>query len=272
MNCSDTISRVTLQAVAGLPDFWPRVRRAPHRLLALDYDGTLAPFHVIRERATPLPGIKEALAAIRDHPETRTDLALLSGRPAWQVLELVGRDLHIPIYGAHGWECIRPDGSEERFSLSATEDEGLAAAIIIGVDAGYEEKLERKSASVALHTRGLMNALDIEDRIRRLWQPLTESHHLVLMTFDRGLELRARGRHKGVALAELYASMPPETLAVYVGDDTTDEDAFRVVKPHGLGIKVGLVGETEATGRLADPAAVLRFLQDWYQVTRAANN
>jgi trehalose-6-phosphatase len=110
---------------------------------------------------------------------------------------------------------------------------------------------------------------EIELRFMELWRPIAEEHRLSVMRFNRGVELHALGRSKGVALADLYRQMPPDTLPVYIGDDTTDEDAFHYVKSHGLGIKVGLAGATEATGRVPDEAAVLAILRDWLHVTAA---
>ena len=53
----------------------------------------------------------------------------------------------------------------------------------------------------------------------------------------------------------------PEILPVYIGDDTTDEDAFRALAGHGIGIFVGPPEASTTAGyRLDDPAAVGRFL------------
>ena len=86
------------------------------------------------------------------------------------------------------------------------------------------------------------------------------------MTFNRGVELRASGHDKGTALAELCSAMPPGTLPVYIGDDATDEDAFRYLRPLGIGIKVGMENDTAAVGRVPNPASVLRLLRGWSQL------
>jgi trehalose-phosphatase len=58
--------------------------------------------------------------------------------------------------------------------------------------------------------------------------------------------------------------MPPGTLPVYLGDDTTDEDAFRALGREGVTIRVGDSGSpTAARHRLRDPDEVLGFLQRW---------
>jgi trehalose-phosphatase len=254
--------------IEGIPDFWIRVRQAPHRLLALDYDGTLAPFRVERDLAKPLEGVWEALDTIRQLPTT--SLAILSGRPAHQVRTLLGGDLPIPIYGAHGYELLHPNGHIKRFGLSNQQVEGLAKARTAAVDAGYESALEQKATGIALHTRGKSRPEEMEELILVVWKPLADQHDLNIMQFDGGVELCALARHKGLALADLLRQMTPGTLPVYIGDDTTDEDAFQYVRSIGLGIKVGHPREhTTALGRVPDETAVLAILRDWPIATRA---
>jgi len=76
--------------IAALPEalgsaaLWRRIRAAGERLLALDYDGTLAPFTVERMAGRPLPGALAEIERIRDQGGAR--LALLSGRPLDELL------------------------------------------------------------------------------------------------------------------------------------------------------------------------------------------
>ena len=127
------------QPVSGVPDFWERARHASHRLLALDYDGTLAPFRIRREEAVPLPGVMEALTGIRNRGDTT--LAILSGRPARDVLGFIGRSLHVAIIGSHGWEILHSDGTDEVMTPSHTQFQGITRAVILAVNAGYEDQL-----------------------------------------------------------------------------------------------------------------------------------
>ena len=88
--------------VQGVPDFWTRVEAASEVFLILDYDGTLAPFRVDRMKAVPLDGVLEAIMTIRDSGRTR--MALVSGRPLSELLELTG-DLGVTMVGSHGFEA-----------------------------------------------------------------------------------------------------------------------------------------------------------------------
>ncbi|HEY3294080.1 MAG TPA: trehalose-phosphatase [bacterium] len=248
--------------VDGVPDFWTQVRAAPHRLLGLDYDGTLAPFHVIREAAVPVPGVKETLLAIRD--ETDTTVILLTGRPAKQVQALLGAEVKIPIIGSHGSEVLNADGSVRLLPPEMRQQDGLRRAWKSAVEAGYGSRLEKKLASIALHTREAPDAAEIETTVEERWWPLTFDHNLEILRFNGGIELRARGRNKGIAFAAHFAAMPSGTLPVYLGDDATDEDVFQTIRLRGIGIKVGDgISPTAAAGRLSGPPAVLDLLKNW---------
>jgi trehalose 6-phosphate phosphatase len=253
--------------VIGLPDFWTTVRSARNRFLGLDYDGTLAPFHVDRMRARPFPRIRETLKALQ---ETKaTTLAVISGRPVAEVLNLLG-NLKITLIGSHGYELLRPDGTLMVRDPRPEQQEGLRKARGLAVGLNLEGRLEPKVASIAFHTRGMRDemASRLEAQIFAACSGITHEHGLECREFNGGVEIRATGWHKGDALSSLLATQPEGALAVYVGDDETDEDAFKAIQAHGIGIRVGKPGvRTAARGFLADSQAVLDFLGTWLSVT-----
>jgi trehalose-phosphatase len=83
------------------------------------------------------------------------------------------------------------------------------------------------------------------------------------------MEIRAPDRNKGDAVRILLEEEPEEAVAAYLGDDRTDEDAFKALKGRGLGI---LVAEeprpTEATVLLKPPDGVIDFLRKWKEKRR----
>jgi trehalose 6-phosphate phosphatase len=261
-------SEQPLPPVEGIAGFWTRVRNAGRRFLALDYDGTLAPFRVERREAKPLPGTVELLTAIAASASTR--LAVVSGRPLADLVELVGT-LPIEMVGAHGFEMRNARGEVRRVLPDQFQTEGLESAFGSAVAAGFTSRIERKSGGIAFHTRGIPQADDAARAAHRLWEPIAERHRLELREFNGGVELRATGVNKGTALSEMLRRESARTLAVYVGDDETDEDAFRVIRGRGLGIKVGgMAMRTAARGRLTDCEAVRDFLRAWYHTAHAA--
>jgi trehalose 6-phosphate phosphatase len=235
---------------------WRRVQTARHRLLMLDYDGTLAPFHVDRDRAVPLPRTLEILKAIA--AEARTRLAIVSGRPLLEMEHLVG-PLAATLVGEHGWEERLPDGVVERCPLSPEQAALLDRAETLVRTRTGDAELERKRTGVVFHTRGLPPALarTREDEVAAVWGPLAAEGGIRLEHTDGGLELRLHERNKGTAVLSLIARAPTGVLGVFVGDDVTDEDAFAAVRPWGFGVRVGATDRPSlATARLLSCTSV----------------
>lgn len=254
------------QSIDGVPEFWSLVSDARTRALFLDFDGTLAPFAEDRHKAYPLEGVPALLDRINDSPGT--SLVIVSGRPVSEIQRLLDRDT-IPIVGTHGFEYFRPGHGIKIWDLSPERTKVLDLAEIAGQRIAGEDRVERKVATVALHTRGLPvedSALDIqafESEIKLLIEP----GDFEIRRFDGGTELRALGRDKGAAVSELITRTADVDFVVYVGDDDTDEDAFRALPEFGIGIKVGSPGvATAAQGRLSTCEAVRQFLWTWTQI------
>lgn len=260
--------------LATIPGFWSVLRNSEKKLLALDYDGTLAPFHSDPMKAYPLPEIKELLVAIRRMENTR--LAIVSGRPVFEVLTLLG-DMGITLIGSHGFEIRLPDGDLIVRNPTPSQLSGLKEAFRLAGQLGLGVRLEKKIASVALHTRGMTAELatEVEARMFDKWSDLAPLHELECRNFNGGVEIRALGLNKGDAILTLLEDQPEASFNVYIGDDDTDEDAFRTLLEHraGFGIRVGdPEAPSAAAGCLPDCEAVRLFLKMWLTVTAAEHN
>jgi trehalose-phosphatase len=250
----------------GIPTFWDDLASANETALLLDYDGTLAPFHVDRMAARPLPGIVDAFSQVADLPHTF--LAIISGRPVDELLTLLeARDIQIA--GSHGYERFTPGVGTRSAKLRDGQHDVLAEAERTARRTLPAEHVERKIGSVAVHLRGYsqVEADRFAQRILEQWQLINQPGLSEIRLFNGGIELRATGRHKGIVVQELLDELPSDTFAVYIGDDETDEDAFRVLKRHGIGIRVGEPDfPTAASGRLASCEAVRQFLCSWIEI------
>jgi trehalose 6-phosphate phosphatase len=90
------------------------------------------------------------------------------------------------------------------------------------------------------------------------------------LPFDGGLELRAATKHKGDAVAVVLGEAGDQVAAAYLGDDQTDENAFRAIKGRGLAILVrGEPRPTMADVWLRPPDELVRFLRDWLKACGA---
>jgi len=217
--------------------------------------------------ALPVAGALEALEAIRISGATR--LAMLTGRPLRELLELVG-DLGMPMAGSHGFEFLGPGGSIETGHLTPQQESRLQEAERQARSLTGSARVERKPASVGLHTRGMPEdeARELHDSVSAIWRDGATALDLECRMFSGGVELRLKSAHKGTALGRLLEGRGAAALCVYVGDDETDEDAFAALPDTGIGIKVGPPGvQTRAPGRLDDPHAVKEFLETWIAVT-----
>jgi trehalose 6-phosphate phosphatase len=229
----------------------------------LDYDGTLAPFKVVREAARPRAGSVRLLRAIAASPATT--VAIVSGRPILELQELLG-PLDAVLVGEHGWEVLPPDGRRVLHPLSPADALRFESASRAAIDRGYNGRLERKRTSLVLHTRGLPpdQAAAAEKECEEVWMRLGLGGDLRIARVNGGIELRAQGRDKGTAVRELIEMATPGSLPVYLGDDETDEDAFREIGDRGFSIRIGdRSARTEARGRLGSVSEVREFLRRW---------
>jgi trehalose-phosphatase len=236
----------------------------------LDYDGTLAPFHARRDMSHPSPRSLDLLKKITG--DRNASVALVSGRPVCEIERLIG-SLPATIVGEHGWETLTPGGDVVRWCLPRGVQEALDRAHRAAVRGGWESRLERKRSSLVLHTRNLPpgHARVIEGACASLWEPLSIQYRLGLDRINGGLELRARGRDKGTAVLSLLSREPPGTLGVFVGDDVSDEDAFRAVRDFGFGVRVGTDDRPSlAAASLPSCEAVVDFLDAWQSVLNGA--
>ena len=256
------------KATIILKKFFRSLERAPESVLMLDYDGTLAPFRVKPHKAVPYPGVRPILR--RMIKAGRTRVVLISGRWTRDLIPLLRLDPLPEIWGSHGWERRHADGRYETFPFDERALRGLAEADRWVEGENLEHRIEQKPGCLALHWRGLsrQRAESIRSRAMERWPRLAQKSGLEVTEFDGGLELRVPGRHKGDAVKTILEEVGPEAALAYLGDDRTDEDAFRAIGKRGLGILVRRTHRpTRARIRLRPPEELLGFLKRWHQHT-----
>lgn len=257
---------MTPEVADKLEAFFSGFANGAKPLLLLDYDGTLAPFRVDRFTARPWAGVRELLASIQKQGRTR--MAVVTGRPAREVAPLLGLDPPLEVWGLHGAERLHPDGRRElEMAPAATqaELEELRTALKRDSLGGL---VEDKANAVVMHWRGAppRKARSIENRTRALFEPLAQMDGLGLLEFEAGLELRV-GRDKGGAVEAIMEEAGTLGPVAYLGDDLTDEAAFRAVRRIGSRGLSGMVRqvwrETAAEVWLRPPAELREFLRMW---------
>lgn len=252
-----------------------RIAATPNLLVALDFDGTLAPTVDDPEAARALPAARAAVVALAALPSTR--VTVVSGRALASLERVAQLPSDILLVGSHGAE-LRIDGAESGPDLSAGELDLLARlyATVADVAARYPGvRIEEKPSGCGLHTRLVTPEVAAAAQAEALvavaalgaGNPAGRRDGTDGAGIGPGigerygkdiLEFTVRTADKGTALDVLRDRLAASAV-LFVGDDVTDEDGFAALAAGDLGIKVG-AGATAARHRVADPEAVAELL------------
>jgi trehalose 6-phosphate phosphatase len=231
-------------------------------VLFLDYDGTLVPIRTTPAAATLSPRTRRLLVRLASHPEIV--VSIVTGRSVSDIKSLV----HVPRLRTitnHGFEIswgrlrwTHPEARRARPALSRAA-RGIRASLqdVQGL------LIEQKGLTVSVHYRNVRERdiecvkSAVEFHVRRSDVALTTT------SGKRVVEIRPRvSWGKGRAIVRVLRTIRPpvSSLIVSVGDDITDEDAFRLLPAGGISIAVG-PQQTAASYRVDNPGSVRRFLE-----------
>jgi trehalose 6-phosphate phosphatase len=238
------------------------LRAADRISLFLDYDGTLVPFVQNPAQAQLDEQTRETLARISSN--RRVSVTIISGRSLSDIHARVGLE-GLTYAGNHGLEIcggglqfIEPTAAaltEELAQLSrrlADELCGIEGAVV-----------EYKGLTTTIHYRqaAVREIGRIEDAVRAAVEQTAESFRTA--PSKMAIEVVPRtGWHKGKAAAWINQHLGGKPLSLFIGDDETDEDAFRAL-PDGITVRVGSCTDTAARYCVTDPSAVHEFLT-WF--------
>lgn len=229
----------------------------PVLLVALDFDGTLAPLIDEPMAARALPASKDAIASLAALPDTV--VAFVSGRMLAD-LRVIGEhadDSPIYLAGSHGAEYWYPEGAAARHAVDGDPDHtddvdadairSAADVIVADIEGAW---IEHKALGFALHSR--MSTADDAARAARDIDALVAERApgWRRRTGQDILEFSSSHAGKDAAIAALREATGA-TAVLFAGDDVTDEDAIAQLTESDLGVRVG-PGETSARLRVAD--------------------
>lgn len=238
-----------------------RIARVRPLLVALDFDGTLAPLVDDPSTSRMVDGADEVLAALAGTEGVA--VALVSGRAMNDLHRLSAMPAGAYLVGSHGAERARvttfgldrdvvrlTDAQADRLA----ELGAAAAEIARGRDGVW---VESKPTAVVVHTRLAQDrdATAAADEALRLGERLGAG---VLHGHDV-VEISVLHASKGEAIDALRDELGA-AVVVYAGDDVTDEHAFEALGPGDVAIKVGR-GDTRAPHRVTDPDALVAALR-----------
>lgn len=268
---SDATAGVTGEVTAEIAEALRPLAETPVLLVALDFDGTLAPLIDEPMKARALPASKEAIASLAALPDTI--VAFVSGRMLAD-LRIIGEhddDSPIHLAGSHGAEFWHPAAAQPERTSGPDEDSArqtvlassraplpgqdatadavraAAEAVVADIEGAW---IEHKALGFALHTR-TSTAEDAARAAREIdalvaerapgWRRRTGRDILEFSTSHAG---------KDAAITALRETTGA-TAVFFAGDDVTDEDAIASLADQDLGVRVG-PGETSARVRVAD--------------------
>jgi trehalose-phosphatase len=234
---------------------------APRLLVVCDFDGTISPLVDDPAEATIAAASATALNALSTLPGTV--VAVVSGRGLDDLRARLGEHGAWSLVGSHGAEalgCSVSLNADQRATLDALEGELVEIA-----DAFPGAAVERKPRGIAFHFRraDAQAAAGLVQRVLGVGERFAGLHP------RRGkcvIEFAVERVTKGDAITSLRAIHTPSRI-VFLGDDSTDEDAFAALRSEDVGVKVG-DGPTLARFRLADVERASTFLACLWAIRR----
>jgi trehalose 6-phosphate phosphatase len=265
-------SRTTSTLPSALEHADDIMARLSHKRLVvfLDYDGTLTPIVERPDRALLPASMRQTIIELAGC----CPVMIISGRDRADVQRLVQLD-NIFYAGSHGFDIAGPHGQQ-----MTCEGGEAFLAIFDSIQQELFQRLarmegslvERKKFSIAVHVRGITR--DHEQMVEAIVDDVLAHYPNLRKGYGKKVfELQPRlDWHKGKAVLWLLQALnldESEVLPLYIGDDLTDEDAFRTLTDGGIGIVVDAgTRPTAANYILQHPEEVqsfLRLLISWLQ-------
>ncbi len=249
-----------------LIDEWRTARAsAGGMLLALDFDGTLAPIVPVPDEATLLPGARTAIRRLLGRGDTI--VAVVSGRGLGDARGRVGFD-EVYYAGNHGLEIEGP-------GVQRTHPEALATTAAVAqcrtlLDTEFRNEpdvlVEDKHLSLSVHFRLVRDGMREHDIRRRVERCCGGRGELRLTDGKKVVEVRPdvdwdKGRATSFLVDTLLGDNG-DAPVIYIGDDRTDEDAFAALRGRGAGVLVACVpvATSAAVAYLRTPDEVVTLL------------
>ncbi len=231
-------------------------------LLLLDYDGTITPIVLRPEHAVLSDKMRNTIKLLSQF----CSLAIVSGRDLSDIKSLVNLK-NIVYAGSHGFDIEGPDNLKMQpqaaiDSLPLLNKVETEARLKLSEISGTI--VERKKFMITVHYR-LVTQNDI-DLVKNIVQTISARYSTLSMIYGKKvIELRPNipwDKGKAVSyIANFFFKEKKHIVPLYLGDDLTDEDAFREVKGWGAGIIIGNHGQKSiADYRLDNTDETLLFL------------
>lgn len=234
-------------------------RDASKRCILLDYDGTLTPYQKLPSMAVPSNELLQLLKHLAGDPSN--ELVIISGRDADTLDEWLGQ-LPLSLVAEHGAMVrLKGEGWKEQLSFTTEWKDQIRPIMEQFVDRCAGSFIEEKNSTLAWHYRNTHAELGFtrSRELRNSLLQLTANTALQVIDGNKVLEVRVIGVDKGASAVKLITGLNPDFILA-IGDDTTDEDMFRMLQDRAYTIKIGR-GNTAAQYTILTQREVYPFLQ-----------
>lgn len=226
-----------------------------------DYDGTLTPIVEAPYKAVISDEMRSLIIKLKEH----IPVAVISGRALKDIKSRVGIE-DIIYAGNHGAEIW--DGRKTIISQESEESRHLLEEVLekLKKETSYIKGvlIEDKGITASLHFRNVnvRQVGDIFRIIEKLSKEYVENYRFI--TGKKVFEIRPVNIwNKGDAVLWIVENMGKHRFPVYIGDDTTDEDAYSILKNRGLSISIG--GSANADYYIQNQGEVKDFITILYE-------
>lgn len=227
----------------------------PGVLCAFDFDGTLSPIVPQAEQAWLPPVIRQSLRRLTE----LTQVAVITGRALQDIRERLEFEPHF-VLGNHGMEGL-PDWENGAARHRQTCREWVRRLQTALQEPSYDPAIhiEDKQYSLAVHYRHARDPGQAEAQLAALFRNAFSEARVIPGKCVFNL-LPQDAESKGSAMEKLLRLCNAER-AIYVGDDITDEDIFRLERPALLSVRIGPWPGSAAPFYLPDSGSMARFLE-----------
>jgi len=248
---------------------WPRVVSAleeSHILLCLDFDGTLA--RIVQKPSDAVLPARTRMVLKKLRAKGWCTIAVISGRTLHSLMRKVR--LEGIIYGGnHGAQLTGPNidfqapiGPETYRAFETIKSS--VRSLTAGMNGVV---LEDKTHSLSIHFREFEEDVpQLARAVSHIVQSFIDDGYVRINTGKKVFDITPGSWNKGMAVQWLLRHLSVSTVSqsvvpIYIGDDTTDEDAFAAIGQNGFTVVVGNVRRSAAQYSLRDTDEVLKLLE-----------
>jgi trehalose 6-phosphate synthase/phosphatase len=233
-------------------------QKANHRLLLLDYDGTLVNIKSTPDKSPPTKRLLKILNKLKSDPKNH--IIIVSGRTQTVLNNWLG-DLDITLIAEHGLAVKEPNLEWIQIETNPQTWQPMVQSLMqIAINQLPDSFIEFKQASLAWHYRlsnkKLAQAIYIT-LLNRL-NSLNFDNYLDIMPGHKVIEVKLAGYDKGTSVKKIINNKKYDFILI-AGDDVTDERLFSAFEAKAFTIKIG-PGISEAKYQLNNPTELLNLL------------